>query len=92
MLSGGQAAGGHNVIIGLYDCLKELNSESQLLGFLNGPSGILKGEYQELNADFLNAYRNMGGFDMIGSGRTKIETPEQLLTQKKQSNLCNSMG
>ncbi len=83
VLSGGQAAGGHNVIIGLYDCLKKLNPESQLFGFLNGPSGILKGKYIELQSDLLDAYRNTGGFDMIGSGRTKIETPEQFAEAKR---------
>lgn len=77
VLSGGQAPGGHNVITGLFDALKKLNAESLLFGFLHGPGGILKKEHLELTEDFLKGYRNQGGFDMIGSGRTKIETPEQ---------------
>lgn len=77
VLSGGQASGGHNVIIGLYDALKKLNPESQLFGFLNGPSGIIKNKQRELKADELKAYRNTGGFNLLGSGRTKIETDEQ---------------
>lgn len=77
VLSGGQAPGGHNVICGLYDALKAFHSECHLFGFLNGPSGILKKEAIELTAQFLQPFRNSGGFDMIGSGRTKIETPEQ---------------
>ncbi|MDP1836277.1 MAG: diphosphate--fructose-6-phosphate 1-phosphotransferase [Chlamydiales bacterium] len=77
VLSGGQAAGGHNVIIGLFDALKRLNKESTLYGFLNGPGGIVKGAYKELEAEQLDLYRNTGGFDLIGSGRTKIETDEQ---------------
>jgi pyrophosphate--fructose-6-phosphate 1-phosphotransferase len=77
VLSGGQAAGGHNVIIGLFDALKKLNSSSQLFGFLDGPSGIIKNKHRELNAEELHRYRNTGGFDLLGSGRTKIETPEQ---------------
>lgn len=77
VLSGGQAAGGHNVIIGLFDALKKLNPNSQLFGFLDGPSGIIKNKHRELKADELHRYRNTGGFDLLGSGRTKIETPEQ---------------
>lgn len=77
VLSGGQAAGGHNVITGLFDALKTLHSDSLLIGFLNGPSGIIDNKTIELTADLLENYRNQGGFDMIGSGRTKIETPEQ---------------
>lgn len=77
VLSGGQAPGGHNVIAGLYDALKKLNGKSTLFGFLNGPSGIIKNKYRELMEDEINKYRNTGGFDLIGSGRTKIETPEQ---------------
>ena len=83
VLSGGQAPGGHNVITGLFDALKELNSGSTVIGFLNGPSGIVEKKYKELNADFLAGYRNTGGFDMIGSGRTKIETPEQFAAAEK---------
>lgn len=88
VLSGGQAAGGHNVIIGLYDSLKKLNPQSQLFGFLNGPSGIINNKYVELKNEILEPYRNQGGFDLIGSGRTKIETPEQFKeTEKTLSDL-----
>lgn len=83
VLSGGQAAGGHNVIVGLFDALKKLHPDTLLFGFLNGPSGILKGSYQELTAETINPFRNMGGFDLIGSGRTKIETPEQFAEAKR---------
>ncbi len=78
VLSGGQAAGGHNVIAGLFDALKRLHPQSRLFGFLGGPGGIVSGSYQELELDTIKPYRNQGGFDLIGSGRTKIETPEQL--------------
>ena len=77
ILSGGQAPGGHNVIAGLYDALKQANSKNNLYGFLGGPSGIIEGKYVEFNDEFINDYRNTGGFDMIGSGRTKLETEEQ---------------
>ena len=77
ILSGGQAPGGHNVIAGLYDALKQANSKNNLYGFLGGPSGIIEGEYVEFNDEFINDYRNTGGFDIIGSGRTKLETEEQ---------------
>lgn len=77
VLSGGQAAGGHNVICGLFDALKQLNADSQLFGFLDGPKGLIENKYKELTAELLASYRNQGGFDLIGSGRTKIETPEQ---------------
>ncbi|CCB91524.1 pyrophosphate--fructose 6-phosphate 1-phosphotransferase subunit beta [Waddlia chondrophila 2032/99] len=77
VLSGGQAAGGHNVITGLFDALKELHSKSQLFGFLNGPSGIVNNQTIELTEEILHSYRNQGGFDLIGAGRTKIETNEQ---------------
>ncbi|MBI2743211.1 MAG: diphosphate--fructose-6-phosphate 1-phosphotransferase [Chlamydiales bacterium] len=78
VLSGGQAAGGHNVIAGLFDALKSLHSSSTLLGFLNGPNGIIEGKYKELTQELIAPYRNQGGFDIIGSGRTKIESEEQL--------------
>lgn len=78
VFSGGQAAGGHNVITGLFDALKAFHRESQLIGFLGGPSGIIEGKTLELSEDLLQNYRNQGGFDLIGSGRTKIETKEQL--------------
>lgn len=78
VFSGGQASGGHNVIIGIYDALKQLHSASLLFGFLDGPGGIVAGKYRELTKEEIAPYRNQGGFDMIGSGRTKIETEEQL--------------
>jgi len=77
ILSGGQAPGGHNVIAGLYDALKQSNPSNKLYGFLGGPSGIIEGKYVEFDDEFINAYRNTGGFDIIGSGRTKLETEEQ---------------
>ena len=77
ILSGGQAPGGHNVIAGLYDALKQANPQNNLYGFLGGPSGIIEGKYVEFNDEFINDYRNTGGFDIIGSGRTKLETEEQ---------------
>ena len=73
ILSGGQAPGGHNVIAGLFDGLKRLNPENKLFGFLGGPSGLIEGKYSELTADIIDQYRNTGGFDIIGSGRTKLE-------------------
>ena len=77
ILSGGQAPGGHNVISGLYDALKATNKENVLLGFKGGPDGLLKNDYVEFDDAFIDAYRNTGGFDIIGSGRTKLETKEQ---------------
>jgi len=77
VLSGGQASGGHNVITALLDTLQQFHPESVLIGFLDGPSGIVKNSYKELTQEYLASYRNQGGFDCIGSGRTKIETPEQ---------------
>jgi pyrophosphate--fructose-6-phosphate 1-phosphotransferase len=77
ILSGGQAPGGHNVIAGLFDGLKKGNAESRLIGFKGGPSGLIEGHYMEITAALVDEYRNTGGFDMIGSGRTKIETPQQ---------------
>jgi len=77
ILSGGQAPGGHNVIAGLYDALKSANSQNKLYGFLGGPSGIIDGKYIEFTDEFMDAYRNTGGFDIIGSGRTKLETEDQ---------------
>ncbi|KAG6559742.1 Pyrophosphate--fructose 6-phosphate 1-phosphotransferase [Candidatus Rhabdochlamydia oedothoracis] len=78
VFSGGQAAGGHNVITGLLDALILLTPESRLFGFLEGPEGIIKGKYKELTKELVQSYRNQGGFDLIGSGRTKIETLEHL--------------
>lgn len=77
LFSGGQAAGGHNVIIGLFEALKQLHPESTLIGFCGGPQGLLNQEALELTADRLKNYRNQGGFDLLGSGRTKIQTREQ---------------
>jgi 6-phosphofructokinase len=77
VLSGGQAPGGHNVISGIYDMAKKLHPDSKVYGFLAGPHGVYTGNYVEIKEDFLDLYRNMGGFDMIRSGRHKIETPEQ---------------
>jgi diphosphate-dependent phosphofructokinase len=77
VLSGGQAPGGHNVIAGLFDGLKKGNAASKLYGFLGGPSGIINNKSVELTSNIIDAYRNTGGFDIIGSGRTKIETSEQ---------------
>ena len=78
VFSGGQAAGGHNVISGLFDSLRSLSPTSILFGFFGGPSGILEGKSVEITSEALSPYRNQGGFDLIGSGRTKIETEEQL--------------
>ena len=77
ILSGGQAPGGHNVICGLYDALKATNPANELYGFKGGPSGLLEDSYVVFDDEFINAYRNTGGFDIIGSGRTKLETNEQ---------------
>lgn len=77
ILSGGQAPGGHNVISGLFDALKAANPDNQLLGFKGGPSGILEDSYILIDKEFLAPFRNTGGFDIIGSGRTKLETEEQ---------------
>lgn len=77
ILSGGQAPGGHNVIAGLFDGLKSLNPENKLYGFLGGPGGLVDNSYMELTADIINDYRNTGGFDIIGSGRTKLEEQAQ---------------
>lgn len=77
VLSGGQAPGGHNVISGIFDYLQDRAKGSLLYGFKGGPAGIMKGKYVELTPEFIYPYRNQGGFDMICSGRDKIETPEQ---------------
>ena len=80
ILSGGQAPGGHNVICGLYDALKATNPENQLYGFKRGPIGLLKDDYIVLEDDYVDKFRNTGGFDIIGSGRDKLETVEQFET------------
>lgn len=77
ILSGGQAPGGHNVIAGIFDGIKDLNPASRLFGFILGPAGLIEHNYMELTADIIDEYRNTGGFDIIGSGRTKLETKEQ---------------
>ena len=77
ILSGGQAPGGHNVVSGIFDGLKKLNKENRLYGFLMGPAGFINHQYMELTAGIIKDYRNTGGFDIIGSGRTKLENPEQ---------------
>ncbi len=77
ILSGGQAPGGHNVISGLYDGVKSLNPSSKLYGFLMGPGGLVDHKYVEFTDEFINEYRNTGGFDIIGSGRTKLEKESQ---------------
>ena len=77
ILSGRQAPGGHNVISGLFDGIKKLNKDSKLYGFILGPGGLVDHKYMELTADIIDEYRNTGGFDIIGSGRTKLEKEEQ---------------
>ncbi|WP_286833892.1 MULTISPECIES: diphosphate--fructose-6-phosphate 1-phosphotransferase [unclassified Proteiniphilum] len=77
ILSGGQAPGGHNVIAGLFDGIKRLHPDSKLYGFILGPAGLINHEYKELTSGIIDEYRNTGGFDIIGSGRTKLETEEQ---------------
>ncbi len=88
VFSGGPAAGGHNIITGLFDALKEMNSESRLFGFLNGPMGIVDGKYKEITEEMLLLYRNQGGFDLIGSGRPKIESEEHLA---KAAAVCKAL-
>ena len=77
ILSGGQAPGGHNVISGLFDGIKSLNPDSRLYGFILGPGGLVDHNYKELTSDIIDEYRNTGGFDIIGSGRTKLEEVDQ---------------
>lgn len=89
ILSGGQAPGGHNVIAGLYDALKSANAANKLYGFLGGPAGIIDGKYVEFTDSFIDEYRNTGGFDIIGSGRTKLETQEQF---EKSLAVCKSLN
>ena len=89
ILSGGQAPGGHNVICGLYDALKATSKENVLYGFKNGPIGLLEDNYVEFDDAYIDAYRNTGGFDIIGSGRTKLETEEQFAVVAK---VCEKHG
>ncbi|MDR0763830.1 MAG: diphosphate--fructose-6-phosphate 1-phosphotransferase [Bacteroidales bacterium] len=77
ILSGGQAPGGHNVIAGIFDGIKAINPDSRLFGFILGPGGLIDHKYMELTAEIIDEYRNTGGFDIIGSGRTKLENKEQ---------------
>jgi len=83
VLSGGQAPGGHNVIAGLFDALRAANPENRLFGFLKGPGGVIKGKYKELTPEVIDKFRNTGGFDIIMSGRDKIEKPEDLAACKQ---------
>lgn len=78
ILSGGQAPGGHNVICGIFDAVKKMNPNNKVYGFLMGPGGLVDHNYIELTKDFVDEYRNTGGFDMIGSGRTKLEKVDRL--------------
>ena len=89
ILSGGQAPGGHNVVAGLFDALKASNKDNVLLGFKGGPSGLLEDKFVEITGDFIDQYRNTGGFDIIGSGRTKLETEEQF---KVAAEVCKKHG
>lgn len=87
ILSGGQAPGGHNVICGLYDALKATNPENVLYGFKNGPSGLIEDDYLVFDDEYINAYRNTGGFDIIGSGRTnwRLRNSSQSLLKSARS-------
>ena len=89
ILSGGQAPGGHNVVCGLYDALKASNKENVLYGFKGGPSGLINDDYLIFDDEYINEFRNTGGFDIIGSGRTKLETEEQFAIAEK---VCKSHG
>ena len=89
ILSGGQAPGGHNVICGLYDALKATIPENELYGFKGGPSGLIEDNYLIFTDEYIDQYRNTGGFDIIGSGRTKLETKEQFAIV---SEVCKSHG
>ena len=89
ILSGGQAPGGHNVVSGLYDALKATNKENVLIGFKGGPSGLIEDNFIVFDDEYINEYRNTGGFDIIGSGRTKLETEEQF---KIATEVCKKHG
>lgn len=89
ILSGGQAPGGHNVVCGLYDALKATNRDNILYGFKNGPSGLIDDDFLIFDDEYINEYRNTGGFDIIGSGRTKLETEEQF---KVAVEVCKKHG
>ncbi|KAG8072319.1 hypothetical protein GUJ93_ZPchr0006g43579 [Zizania palustris] len=92
VLSGGQAPGGHNVICGIFDFLQDRAKGSTMYGFKGGPAGVMKCKYVELNSDFVYPYRNQGGFDMICSGRDKIETPEQFKQAEDTANKLDLDG
>jgi diphosphate--fructose-6-phosphate 1-phosphotransferase len=83
VLSGGQAAGGHNVIMGIFDMAKQIHPDSKVIGFIKGPIGIMNNKYIEITQEYMHLYRNMGGFDMICSGRDKIQKPEQFVASLK---------
>ena len=89
ILSGGQAPGGHNVISGLFDGIKKIHRDSRLFGFLMGPGGLVDHKYIELTSAIIDEYRNTGGFDIIGSGRTKLETKDQF---DKGLEICKELG
>lgn len=89
ILSGGQAPGGHNVISGLFDGLKKLNPANKLYGFLGGPGGLVDHKFMELTSSIIDEYRNTGGFDIIGSGRTKLEEKEQF---DRGAEICKTLG
>lgn len=89
ILSGGQAPGGHNVISGLFDGLKRINPANKLYGFIGGPGGFLAHKYTELTKEIVDSYRNTGGFDMIGSDRTKLETEDQF---KRCLEICKQLN
>lgn len=92
ILSGGPAPGGHNVIAGLFDAIKAIHPESSLIGFLNGPDGLLTNKGVEIDAALLEGYRNTGGFDIIGSGRTKLESHEDFLKALENAQARNLMA
>ena len=92
ILSGGQAPGGHNVVTGLYDALKATNPENVLYGFKNGPSGLLDDDYLVFDDEYIDQFRNTGGFDIIGSGRTKLETEDQFDGDLKNEDIECSFG
>ena len=89
ILSGGQAPGGHNVVSGLYDALKKADKDNELIGFLGGPSGLTDDKFIVFTDEYINEFRNTGGFDIIGSGRTKLETTEQF---EKAADVCKKHG
>jgi pyrophosphate--fructose-6-phosphate 1-phosphotransferase len=89
VLSGGQAPGGHNVIAGIFDALKQLNPANRLFGFLTGPSGLVLHNYMEITSEIVAAYRNTGGFDIIGSGRTKLDEIDQF---EKGLEICKKLN